>query len=87
MDFLRKCSKCGKMLCLDCMQLENHNCIPIERNWTEYAKWQQKFKIIKQKNKNNNKIINNEITFLCNLEVISREKFIEGRIQEEINKI
>lgn len=41
---LHECSRCKATLCNCHLLLENHNCVPIERGWNEYTKWQEKLR-------------------------------------------
>lgn len=38
------CKRCGANLCKCHILMENHNCIPIHRSWTDYTKWHEMFK-------------------------------------------
>lgn len=41
---LHECSRCKATLCYCHLLIENHNCVPIERGWNEYTKWQEKLR-------------------------------------------
>lgn len=41
---LHECSRCKATLCNCHLLLENHSCIPIERDCNEYTKWQEKLR-------------------------------------------
>lgn len=80
-----RCSRCGGLFCPECIQIENHKCIPIKKNWGEYGKWQKKLKAVKQKeSKNSGKINSDGAIFLNESRVVSRKVYILERIENEV---
>lgn len=76
-----RCSRCGGLFCPECIQIENHKCIPIKRSWDEYGRWQKKLKTVRStKSKNFGKINNDGVIFLNGSRVILREVYILERL-------